>query len=96
MSAGSNIFVIGAILLLLIIGVQAVLSAKKRIAFGYIMPALFLILAGYNLYKSLFVYNPYPTMQEGMLMTFGMIGFGISAVTLVICRIIRKHNEGNK
>jgi hypothetical protein len=59
------------------------------------MPVLFLILAGYNLYKSS-IYNPYPTMQEGMLMTFGIMGFGISAVTLVICRIVQKYKAGNR
>lgn len=93
MSIGSNIVVVGVTVLILIIGTQVLLTTRRQKALGYILPTLFLLLAGYNLYKSLYVYNPYPTMAEGMYMTFGLIGFGISTVTLVVCRMIGRHNR---
>ncbi|MGI6130148.1 MAG: hypothetical protein ACOYEO_08710 [bacterium] len=93
MSIGSNIFVVGVTVLILIIGIQALLVTRKQRVLGYLMPAAFLYLAGYNLYKLLYVYNPYPTMAEGIYVTFGLIGFGISTVTLVVCRIIERHSR---
>ncbi len=74
----------------MLIGIQVFLSTRKGVALGFILPILFLTLAGYNLYKSLFVYNPYPTMAEGMYMTLGLIGFGITLVTLIICMLALK------
>ena len=93
MRIGYDLGVVGATVFFLIIGIQVLLTTRKQRVLGYIMPGLFLILAGYNLYKSLYVYIPHPTMAEGMFMTFGLIGFGISSVTLVVCRIIEGRNR---
>ncbi len=93
MRIGYDLGVVGATVLFLIIGIQVLLATRKQRVLGYVMPTLFLILGGSNLYKSLYVYNPYPTMAEGMYMTFGLIGFGISTVTLVVCRMIGRHNR---
>ena len=93
MRIGYDLGVVGATVLFLIIGIHVLLSTRKQRVLGFVMPTLFLILGGSNLYKSLYVYNPYPTMKEGMLMTFGLLGFGISAVTLAVCRVIEKRSR---
>ena len=91
MSSWSSVILVGLVLLIVIILPQAILSSRRNIFPGYIIPTLFLGFSGYYLYKDVFVYKPYPSMQEGMFMTFGLIGFGVSVITLVFCRLIMKH-----
>ena len=88
MSSASSVVLAGFVLLVLIAVPQAFLSSRKTIYPGFIMPTLFLGFSGYYLYRDLYIYKPYPSMQEGMFMTLGLIGFGISAVTLVVCRLV--------
>ena len=94
MLQGPNIAIVVGMLFLLIVSLQLLLLTQKKKMLGYILPAYFLFLAAYNLYKSLFVYNPYPTMAEGMLMTLGLFGFAVSGITLIIFRIYRRPNKG--
>lgn len=75
------------------------LSRKKSLYLGLILPTISLSIAIYNFIKPMIVYNPYPTMKEGMYMTFfgglsiiGFIMFGI--IRYVIMR--NKNNEGEE
>ncbi len=81
-------------MLIVIVVPQAILSSRRNIFPGFIMLTLFLGFSGYYLYKDLYVYKPYPSMQDGMFMTFGLIGAGISIITLVICRLVIKSKAG--
>ena len=87
---GSNLAVVGLLVLIVLVLPQAVLSTRRSMVPGIVMPAFFLLFSGYYLYLDVFVAKPYPTMGPGMLMTFGLIGFGVSAITLVVCRLIMK------
>ena len=91
MSSWSSVIIVGVILLIVIVVPQAILSLRRNIFPGLIIPVLFLGFSGYYLYKDLFIYKPYPSMQEGMFMTFGLVGFGVSAITLVVCRLVVKY-----
>lgn len=60
------------------------LSKKKQIYLGLILPVITLSIAIYNYLKPIYIYNPRPTMKEGIYMTFfgslsiiGFIIFGI-------------------
>ncbi len=94
MSSWSSVILVGVILLSVIVVPQAILSLRKEIFPGLIIPTLFLGFSGYYLYKDLYVYKPYPSMQEGMFMTFGLIGLVVSIITLVVCRLVIKHKTG--
>ncbi|NMB42167.1 MAG: hypothetical protein GX996_09560 [Firmicutes bacterium] len=91
MNIGPNLFIMGLVFFIMLVAVQAFMSTRKYKALGYVIPMLFLILAGFNYYKSLYVYNPYPTMAEGMFITLGLVGFSIAAITLVVCRLVQKY-----
>ncbi len=93
MSSWSSVILVGVILLIVIVVPQAILSFKRNIFPGLIIPTLFLGFSGYYLYKDLFIYKPYPSMQEGMFMTLGLIGFGVSIIALVVCRLVIKHKR---
>lgn len=82
MGSSGNVFII-----LLIVGVFVYLigviylSKKKQFYLGMALPMISLIIALYNLIKPILIPNPYPTMKEGILMTF----FGLlSVVGLII------------
>lgn len=93
-AAGNSLILIGIIVFIFLIVVQVFLSTRKNIVFGFIMPLIFLIIAGYNLYMEFFPYNPYPTMKRGMYETLGFSGFLVSLVILLISRmIIRRHKD---
>ncbi len=60
------------------------LSKKEKIYLGLILPVITLAIAIYNYVKPILIYNPRPTMKEGIYMTFfgllsiiGFILFGI-------------------
>lgn len=61
------------------------LSRKKLIFWGLAFPAILGDIALYNFLKPMLVNNPYPTMKEGIYMTFfgalsilGFLTFGIT------------------
>lgn len=61
------------------------LSKKRNTWLGLILPLIFGCISIYCLLKPMLVYNPYPTMKEGMYMTFfgvlSIVGFIISFFT---------------
>ena len=68
------------------------LTKSRRSYLGSILPIIFLGISIYNFLKPILVYNPYPTMKEGMYMTF--FG-GLSIIGFIIYGIIRYRNKGN-
>jgi len=74
--------------LFLIIIFQVFLSLRKNRFLGLLIPLGFLFLAGYNLFKSLYVSNPRPTMAEGIYMTLGLFGIGVFGLVYLICRSV--------
>jgi len=91
---GPNIVILAVIVFFLIAGLQLVLSMRRHGVLAYLLPTCFLFLAGYNLYKSLFVYNPHPTMAEGIYMALGLFGFASSTLILLICRVYQGRKAG--
>ncbi|NMB42140.1 MAG: hypothetical protein GX996_09425 [Firmicutes bacterium] len=58
---------------------------KRKLSYlGMVLPCFFALMALYNYLKPKLVPNPYPTMQEGLYMTFfgvmAIIGFAIFAI----------------
>lgn len=55
------------------------LSKKRNALLGLTLPILFGCISIYYLLKPILVYNPYPTMKEGIYMTFfgalSIVGF---------------------
>lgn len=68
------------------------LSKSRRSYLGSILPLILLGIAIYNFLKPMLVYNPYPTMKEGLFMTF--FG-GLSIVGFIIFGIIRYRSKIN-
>ncbi len=68
------------------------LSKSKRAYLGSILPIIFLGISIYNFLKPMLVYNPYPTMREGIYMTF--FG-GLSIVGFIIFGIVRYRSRRN-
>jgi hypothetical protein len=93
MSTSSNLLAIGLLVLASVVAVQSVLATRRYLAYGLIMPAAFLLLAGTHLYRSMYVHNPHPTMAEGFMVAFGVAGFVVSAVVLISCRIVRRRGR---
>ncbi len=68
------------------------LSKKKNALFGLILPIIFGCISIYNLLKLVFVYNPHPTMKEGIYMTF----FGALSVIGLVEFFVAKYCFKNK
>ncbi len=94
MLQGPNIAIVVGTLFFLIVGFQLFLSSRRLRLLGYILPAFSLFLAAYNLYKSLFVYNPRPTMAEGIFLSLGLFGFAVSTLTLLIHKLYQGRRKG--
>lgn len=86
MFIGSNISLIVLLVFIILYFIAVVYLSKKKIFFwGLTLPAISGDIALYNYIKPMLVYNPYPTMKEGMYMTFfgvlsilGFLAFGIT------------------
>jgi|GEM_PF-6927226 len=90
MTSSSNILFIAIIFIVLVVVIQAGFSIKKGLISGLILPFVFLLIFLYNLIKPMLIPNPYSTMEEGMLMTLGIIGFTITIITLVIVKFFSR------
>lgn len=95
MSTGfdSSIIIFGLILLIALLIIQVVLSTRKNIVLGLIIPLIFLITVGYNIYIEFFIYNPHPTMKRGTYETLGIGGFLLSLIILLISRMIMRRYQ---
>jgi hypothetical protein len=93
MGTSNNLIGVVVLVLFSIVAAQMWLATRPHMAYGLVIPAAFLLLAGYNLYKSIYVYNPYPTMAEGMMFTFGLAGFVVSGLVLAICRTVMRRGR---
>lgn len=90
MSSSSNLSLTTVVFVLILVVIQIGFSNRKSFIPGIILPLVFLILFLYNLIKPIIVTDPYPTMKEGFLMTFGLIGFLIATLTLYIVKVVRR------
>lgn len=66
------------------------LSKKEKTYLGLILPLVTLGIAIYNFLKPMLIYNPNPTMKEGIYMTF----FGLLSIIGFILFIITKYIWG--
>lgn len=70
-----------------------ILSNKRQIYFGLALPVISLGFALYNLLKPMIIYNPHPTMKEGIYMSF----FGaLSIIGFIIFGIIKFRSKRKK
>jgi 4-amino-4-deoxy-L-arabinose transferase-like glycosyltransferase len=88
---GSNALLIIIILVIISYFVAvAYLSKSRRAYLGLVLPIIFAIISLYNYIKPILVYSPYPTMKEGIYMTFfgalSIIGFSIFLIVKYIHR----------
>jgi len=65
------------------------LSKKKNALLGLTLPILFGCISIYYLLKLILVYNPYPTMKEGIYMTF----FGALSIVGIIMFFLVKYRS---
>ncbi|NLC02879.1 MAG: hypothetical protein GX787_01200 [Tissierellia bacterium] len=68
------------------------LSKKDGIFWGLVLPAISADIALYNFIKPMVVYNPNPTMKEGIYMTF----YGVMAILGLILFLITRYISRNK
>lgn len=69
------------------------LSKKEKAYLGLILPVITLSIAIYNYVKPMLIYNPYPTMKEGIYMTFfGMLAI-IGFILFGIIKYVFKRNK---
>ncbi len=68
------------------------LSKKDSIIWGLALPAISADIALYNLIKPMVVDNPYPTMKEGIYMTF----YGVMALLGLILFLIIRYIHRNR
>lgn len=87
---------VGLTALTAVISLQVYLSRHRGVLAGSAIPVAFLVLAAVNLYRSLFVPNPYPTMREGMLMTAGLAGFVVTGLVLLLVRRRASPQSGSR
>lgn len=88
---GSNIFLLSIISIIVLYFISVIYLSKSRRAYlGLILPIIFAIITLYNYIKPILVHNPYPTMKEGIYMTFfgalSIIGFVIFLIVKYIYR----------
>ena len=95
MDTSTSSILVGLAAFALVISLQLHLSRQRGLLVGLAIPAAFLLLAAVNLYRSLFVPNPYPTMREGMLMTAGLAGFVVTGLVLLVVRrrVLRQNGK---
>lgn len=62
--------------MILYFGVILFLTRGRRKYLGLILPCIFAFISLYNFVKPKLIPNPYPTMQEGIYMTF----FGVLSI----------------
>lgn len=62
------------------------LSKKEKVYLGLILPVITLSIAIYNYVKPMLIYNPRPTMKEGIYMAF----FGLLSIIGFILFVIIK------
>lgn len=94
MFVGSSVPLIILIIFIIIYFMAVIyLSRKKLMFWGLALPAILGDIALYNFLKPMIVHNPYPTMKEGIYMTFfgalSILGF----FTFVIARFIYKNKS---
>ena len=65
------------------------LSKKKKALLGLTLPLIFGCISIYYLLKLILVYNPYPTMKEGIYMTF----FGALSIVGIIIFVLVKYRS---
>lgn len=92
----SSVFLMGLVLFIGLYFYGVIyLSKKRKLYLGLILPSIFACFAMYNLIKPMVVYNPFPTMKEGIYMTFfgalSLIGYFI----LIIIKLFQKKYRWN-
>jgi hypothetical protein len=75
-SIGMLPFTILILAMILYFGGILLLTKGRRMYLGLILPSIFAFIALYNFIKPKLIPNPYPTMQEGIYMTF----FGVLSI----------------
>ncbi len=63
------------------------LSRQNNPLFGLILPFACLCISIYNLIKLIFIYNPHPTMKEGIYISF----FGALSILGIIVFLVAKY-----
>lgn len=68
------------------------LAGKGRGYGGFVLPTMSGLYALWNYLKPMLIYNPYPTMREGMYMTF----FGALAIVGLVAAIIIRYRKRSR